>query len=284
MYYKVSDTVRTAIYIKRREKMKKTRKRIFTAILCMLLASSALVSCSEAGQDTHSNGNYGQQGAEVSETEGSSSEPSNMSDGQSQDIVIDTYKEQISYYMTLTEALQADLIKLKEEKYISECEYQLKVEALEQTIQDLKDAMPNISTGNVHIPSQGDASNDQLSSSSDFKYETVNGTVTITEYIGRSLDVIIPPTVNGDPVTKIGDGAFKSKNIRSVSIPSGITEIDWFAFSGCTSLEYVSAPSSVVAVGYGAFDLCPSSLIIKCKKGSYIEAYAHSWGMKVESE
>ncbi len=41
-----------------------------------------------------------------------------------------------------------------------------------------------------------------------FNYTTNNGTITITKYTGSGGDVTIPDTINGLPVTSIGDGAF----------------------------------------------------------------------------
>jgi hypothetical protein len=41
-----------------------------------------------------------------------------------------------------------------------------------------------------------------------FDYATNNNAITVTEYTGFGGDVAIPATVNGLPVTSIGDGAF----------------------------------------------------------------------------
>ncbi len=274
--------------------MEKTNKRIFATVLCAILLSSTLASCSSTQNEklpntsTNQNQQSTQEAKEDEKSEALPNSPTQNTDGTNQNIEIDTYKEQISYYMNLTESLQADLLKLKEESYIAECEYQLQVKTLEQTVQDLRDVISSISSGDINVsipPSGNDApSNDQISSRVEFKYETNNGEVTITEYTGSSLDVKIPSTLNGCPVTSIGESAFKSKQVRSVIIPSGVTLIDWFAFSGCTSLETITIPSSVTSVQHGAFELCPRSLIIKCRKGSYIEAYALSWGMNVEAK
>ena len=47
------------------------------------------------------------------------------------------------------------------------------------------------------------------------------------------------------------------KNAVRVTVPDGVTEIDW-AFYGCTSLKTVSIPASVRHIGYGAFEGCSS--------------------------
>ncbi len=42
----------------------------------------------------------------------------------------------------------------------------------------------------------------------DYTYTTNNGTITITQYTGPGGAVTIPDTINGLPVTSIGDQAF----------------------------------------------------------------------------
>ncbi len=44
----------------------------------------------------------------------------------------------------------------------------------------------------------------------DYLYETNNGTISITKYIGLGGEVTIPDEINGLPVTAIGDYAFYS--------------------------------------------------------------------------
>lgn len=274
--------------------MKKTSKRILTVILCAMLTSASLASCT-VGEENEKNpsaqGTQGQQSiqSEVSGENQNVEKPSsnsNSTSNDSHDIQTDTYKEQISYYMSLTESLKAELTKLKEENYIDVCEYQMQIKTLEQTIQDLKDTILSM-TESMSPPSSDTIqtpSNDNLSIKTEYKYTTSNGEVTITEYTGSSLDITIPSFINGNPVTCIGEEAFKGKQIRSVVIPSGVKKIEWFAFSGCTSLESITIPSSVMSVCYGAFDYCPKIMTIKCNKGSYIEAYAKSWGLNVLTE
>ena len=48
-----------------------------------------------------------------------------------------------------------------------------------------------------------------------------------------------------------------SKKIKKVNIVDGITSIGNFAFSSCTSLEFISIPSSVRLIGWSAFVGCP---------------------------
>jgi len=72
-------------------------------------------------------------------------------------------------------------------------------------------------------------------------YTAVNGQVTITGYSGSGGALIIPSSISvygvSLPVTTIADSAFASKNLTSVTIPSGVTSIGNLAFSGCPNLR-----------------------------------------------
>ena len=70
-----------------------------------------------------------------------------------------------------------------------------------------------------------------------FNYTTNNGTITITGYTGPGGAVAIPATINGLPVTRIGDYAFYNKSsLTSVTIGNGVTSIGDHAFFYCYSL------------------------------------------------
>ena len=86
---------------------------------------------------------------------------------------------------------------------------------------------------------------------SDFKYNynaSING-VEITEYIGSSGKVRIPEKIEGDPVIKIGGGAFKDSGIVEVYIPNTVTYIGNYAFYQCTKLNNITIPDSVTWLG-----------------------------------
>lgn len=283
--------------------MKKNLKKSLAVIFCALLLSSSLISCSSEADGTIENGATDKQTSiqqqtdnsinssqknEQTETPTQESKPN--SSASTQDIEKDKYEAQISYYMELTESLQTELVKLKEEAYIDECEYKLQIESLEETIGLLEATVAALSAGNKQPTTTPDSPStslpdyDPVVSKSDYKYTLNNGQVTITGYTGKSLDIEIPSNIEGFPVTDIGEGAFQNTYIRSVVIPSCVRRIDWFAFSGCTCLESITIPSSVLSIEYGAFDYCPKTMIVKCDKGSYAEAYAKSWGIKTETD
>lgn len=74
---------------------------------------------------------------------------------------------------------------------------------------------------------------------SKFYFDETTGT--ITKYNGTDTVVVIPPTINSWPVTKIGEDAFQDNTtITSVTIPASVTEIGSNAFAGCTNLTIVN--------------------------------------------
>jgi hypothetical protein len=91
-----------------------------------------------------------------------------------------------------------------------------------------------------------------------FNYTTDNGTITITGYncLGpRSLT--IPSTINGLPVTSIGNGAISyCSALTTVTIPNSVINIGDSAFSDCTGLTSVTMGNSVTKIGHEAFAYC----------------------------
>ena len=72
-----------------------------------------------------------------------------------------------------------------------------------------------------------------------------------------SVDVEIPASIEGRPVTGIGADAFKALTaIKSVTIPASVEYVGDFAFYGCTGLTSVTLPDSVTSVGTGSFWGC----------------------------
>ncbi len=229
----------------------------------------------------------------------------------SSNVVVDGYELQIEYYSELLTSLQDDMSELKADKFMLEANYKAEIEELKKEIDELKKSSSsgtnsgssagtnngtsggtnsgtsggtnsgNTTNGNVDhnvYPEQFDPTATELL----YKYEVINKKLTITEYIGNKLSAKIPQTVDGISIRKIGDDAFKNSNLQSVVIADGIEEIGWFAFWGCSSLKSIEIPPSVTLVGYGAFEYCSPSLTIICEKGSYIDIYAQSWGIRVE--
>ena len=66
-------------------------------------------------------------------------------------------------------------------------------------------------------------------------------------------DIVIPAKYMNLPVTVIGDCAFEGSDIKSVVIPSGVTEIHYAAFADCASLTSVTLPDTLTSIGEYAF-------------------------------
>jgi hypothetical protein len=70
-------------------------------------------------------------------------------------------------------------------------------------------------------------------------------------------DPRLPNTINGLPVTSIGNVAFSyCARLTSVVIPNGVTRIGNTAFFSCASLTCVAIPGSVGSIGNFAFESC----------------------------
>lgn len=86
-----------------------------------------------------------------------------------------------------------------------------------------------------------------------------------------SGSISVPETVTNNgteySVTKIGESAFKGSAVTSVSMPEGITSIDYNAFSGCQNLETVALPESLTIFGFRAFESCKLLKTIKIPSG-----------------
>ena len=130
-------------------------------------------------------------------------------------------------------------------------------------------------------------------------YSIADGACTITQYSGSAAEVVIPETIEGVPVTAIGDSAFSGcgsltsisipdsvtsvgscafedcSGLTSINMPDGVANIEYGAFSGCSSLTGISIPASVTSIEYGIFAGCDSLTGISIPDGvASIEDYA----------
>jgi len=92
-----------------------------------------------------------------------------------------------------------------------------------------------------------------------FSYVTNGGAITITGYTGPGGAVPIPGTIDGLPVTGIGDYAFAFRtSLTEVTIPGSVTSIGAWAFRYCSSLTSVTIGNGVTSIGDEAFNSCTS--------------------------
>jgi hypothetical protein len=75
-------------------------------------------------------------------------------------------------------------------------------------------------------------------------------------------------------VTFIGEYAFSGTSLTSITIPSSMTGLPYASLSGCSSLTSVRIPSSVTSIGDDVFSGCPSLA------GAYFEGNAPSVGSR----
>ena len=250
--------------------------------LAALLLSGAIIAAAVAGCSSVTNNqqNQGQTDSSLSQTDSSTTD-------------LSAYLLQIEYYEGLIKDLEAHLLNEKEENYIEVSEYKSAIKELEDKVAALNLKIETITaskneqsgsgfkeqTNIAPTPSDKNSSTDTSQNASFL----LNGNI-LTKYIGSDIEISIPKHINGTSITAIGEGAFKSTDVQKVTLPDGITHVDWFAFADCKKLSEIYIPSSVSSISYGAFENCSSFLVIKCPKGSYAESYARSWGILVITE
>lgn len=173
-------------------------------------------------------------------------------------------------------------INSKIEKTIRE-NYEKDIQILKDKINkhsELISSIINIKDKEEEAESTDDAKDESTNASGlEFEYIKTDGGIAITKYTGSKTSVTIPNKIDGSSVVKINENAFSDTRIKSITLPVGCKEIDWFAFYGCFALTTVYVPSAVEIIGYGAFDGCSKALVIYCENGSFAEQYAQSFGI-----
>ena len=90
-----------------------------------------------------------------------------------------------------------------------------------------------------------------------FSYTVNDDCVTITGYSGSETDVEIPASIDGLPVTSIGEDAFYNcAGLTSITIPNSVKSIGDYAFCNCPKLTSITIPESVTSIGESAFYYC----------------------------
>lgn len=94
---------------------------------------------------------------------------------------------------------------------------------------------------------------------SPWSYQIRDGSVFITNYCADgSSHVEIPSTIDGYPVTGIGNSAFLGRKLTSVTIPDTVTQIVDAAFAHCPNLTTVNLSKNVTHIDGTAFMDCES--------------------------
>lgn len=91
-----------------------------------------------------------------------------------------------------------------------------------------------------------DEANAQIKAWGSLYYEIVGFEVHIEGCAKNTRgDLVIPDEIDGFPVTKIRDNAFKDALITAISIPDSVTEIQEYAFLNASSLLSIAIPPKV---------------------------------------
>ena len=87
------------------------------------------------------------------------------------------------------------------------------------------------------------------------EFDSETGMITNCNY--RVTSANIPETIDGVPVTGIGEHAFSDNNyLKTITIPESVTSIGEYAFYSCDVLASVTIPESVASIGKYAFGYC----------------------------
>ena len=94
-----------------------------------------------------------------------------------------------------------------------------------------------------------------------FTFDSLTGVITGYDVTG-GLDVVIPATIGGSAVKGIGESAFESLSLTSVSIPESVDTIGEYAFASNDSLTDVTIGEGVKTISKSAFEACAIASII----------------------
>jgi hypothetical protein len=86
-----------------------------------------------------------------------------------------------------------------------------------------------------------------------FTFTTNSGAITITKYTGSGGAVVIPSTINGYPVTSIGDYALEYTSVTSLTIGNNVTYLGLEALAHCNSLRGIYFRGNAPGGGTGTF-------------------------------
>ncbi|MDB4488538.1 leucine-rich repeat protein [Akkermansiaceae bacterium] len=102
----------------------------------------------------------------------------------------------------------------------------------------------------------------------DLTWQISGGEVRITDCDTAARgELIIPKTIEGYPVTSIGNAVFYRSSLTSVTIPDSVTSMGSSAFKN-SSLRSITIPDSVTGMGQEAFSGCSSLTSISIADGS----------------
>lgn len=81
---------------------------------------------------------------------------------------------------------------------------------------------------------------------------------TVTDYTGQGTAAVIPPEINGVPVTAVGASAFEGSALTNIVLPDTVVSVGAKAFSKSANLKSITIPYSVTAIASDALEGCNS--------------------------
>lgn len=102
----------------------------------------------------------------------------------------------------------------------------------------------------------------------EYQYDTKTDGIEIVKYHGTAKKLTLPNTIEGLPVTVIGESAFwdeeavfdipyaRNETLKEVILPDTVKNIKEDAFLGCVKLKKVTLPKKLEDLGEGVFASC----------------------------
>lgn len=103
-----------------------------------------------------------------------------------------------------------------------------------------------------------------------FRYRLLeDGSAEILKYVGKELQLVVPESLDGHPVTSIGEEAFYNfrYSMENVTIPATVTHIGSGAFA-MTDLAEIEIPAGVVSMDENPFGYCTELKTITVAEGN----------------
>jgi len=117
---------------------------------------------------------------------------------------------------------------------------------------DVKDKAPSGGSIQKQLEEAGPSPEEDF-----FVVDSGNGEYELIEYMGDDEIVVLPDTVGGYPITRIGSYVFaNNETLKGIRLSDSVTIVDEFAFPFCTSLEVVICGNNVTTIGASAFQKC----------------------------
>ena len=102
-------------------------------------------------------------------------------------------------------------------------------------------------------------------------------------YNNRTYTVVILGSGNGytDSTGGSTSSTAFSKNLKSIQLPSSITSLNSYVFSGCTNLKEITLPNGITEIGWASFYGCRLSSIVIPASVKKIKMYAFKKNMSL---